>query len=186
MPQSGLIIIIFSCGLRKCGVQGTGLDPIPNPDPVWLASTPIFNSYSVTAALDYEEHSDDEIWALCRHMQLSEGLIGHGDMVPRPHPGHFPIKLPPSTTLASSCPNLNLPVPPTKIPKTPDRHVHGPVWPVMPVPSLDPAGSNLTSRPYPQRVGNRGLKLSASDRIVIAVIRSLLSSVDLLLLSNRS
>lgn len=34
------------------------------------------------------------------------------------------------------------------------------------------------------QVGNRGLKLSISDRIIIGIARALLSSVDLLLISN--
>lgn len=34
------------------------------------------------------------------------------------------------------------------------------------------------------KVGNRGLKLSVSDRIIVGIVRALLSSVDLLLISN--
>ena len=83
----------------------------------YLNDQPTLFSTDLMANLRFgnqKEHTDEEIWALCKLLKLGDGLIGNGAMP----------------------------------------------------------------------VGNRGLKLSVSDRIIVGVARALLSSVDLLLVSN--
>lgn len=83
----------------------------------YLNDQPVLFSADLMTNLKFgnqKPHTDEEIWAVCKHLKLSSGLIGKGNA----------------------------------------------------------------------SVGNRGLKLSVSDRIIIGMARALLSSVDLLLISN--